>query len=111
MSRKPRSVFGLVAGLLTAAAVFLLSGCSTVVPDQTTHVIGGNEVLTAKLADDLSAKGVVAASVIIVAGDIEKSVKAGIVTRAEADAAQKAINDGTLDLWRRRMQSDLEKQK
>lgn len=111
MTRRLGIAFSSAAFAIAAASVFLVTGCSTVVPEQTTLVIGGNEILTAKLADDLSAKGVIAAAVIIVAGDIEKSIKAGNVTRAEATAAQQAITDGTLDLWRRRMQSDLEQQK
>lgn len=99
---------------LTAAAAIVLASvlplslaaCSTSVPNETTSIIEGNDILTADLGSDVTAKGVVLAAVVLVAGDIDKAVADGSVTAAEADAARNAIAEGTLDLWRQRAEAD-----
>lgn len=83
-----------------------LVGCSTSVPTETTSVIEGNDILTANLSADLTAKGVVLAAVVLVAGDVDKALADGTVTAAEVEAARKAITEGTLDLWRQRAEAD-----
>lgn len=83
-----------------------LAGCSTSVPTETTSIIEGNDILTADLGNDLSAKGVVLAAVVLVAGDVDKALSDGTVTPAEVEAARKAITEGTLDLWRQRAEAD-----
>ena len=83
-----------------------LTGCASGVPTETTNVISGNDILTADLSADLTARGVVLAAVLLVAGDIEVAVSNGPVTPAEVDAAQKAIDEGTLDLWRQRAEAE-----
>ncbi|MFM6967618.1 MAG: hypothetical protein ACKOWN_01635 [Microbacteriaceae bacterium] len=69
-------------------------------------VIEGIDILTADLSADLSAKGVVLAAVVLVAGDVDKALADGTVTASEVEAARKAITEGTLDLWRQRAEAD-----
>ena len=98
-----------IAAITVALACVLplaLTGCSTGVPTETTSIIEGNDILTADLGNDLSAKGVVLAAVVLVAGDVEKALKNGTVTPAEVEAARKAITAGNLDLWRQRAEAD-----
>ncbi len=98
----------------TAAATFALSvifagtvaGCATNVPTESMSVIDGNDILTADLAADVSARGVVLAAVLLVAGDIDKGLTQGVVTPAEMAEARLAIDSGTLDMWRQRAESD-----
>ena len=95
-----------VAIALAAVLPVTLAGCSTSVPTETTSIIEGNDILTADLGTDLSAKGVVLAAVVLVAGDVDKALADGTVTAAEVEAARKAITEGTLDLWRQRAEAD-----
>lgn len=69
-------------------------------------VIPGNDILTADLGTDVTARGVVLAAVLLVAGDIDKAMGQGTVTQAEVDAAREAMADGTLDMWRQRADAD-----
>jgi hypothetical protein len=91
---------------LACALPVTLAGCSTTVPTETTSIIEGNDILTADLGNDLSAKGVVMAAVVLVAGDVDKALADGTVTPAEVEAARKAIAAGNLDLWRQRAEAD-----
>ena len=102
MNRK--SVVAAIA--LACILPIFLSACSTAVPTETTSVIEGNDILTADLSADLSAKGVVLAAVVLVAGDVDKALANGTVTAAEIESARKAITEGTLDLWRQRAEAD-----
>ena len=83
-----------------------LSACSSGVPTETTSIIEGNDILTADLGTDVTAKGVVLAAVVLVAGDVEKALTEGTVTAAEVAAAREAIAAGNLDLWRQRAEAD-----
>lgn len=91
---------------LACALPVTLAGCSTTVPTESTSIIEGNDILTADLGTDLSAKGVVMAAVVLVAGDVDKALADGTVTAAEVEAARKAIAAGNLDLWRQRAEAD-----
>lgn len=83
-----------------------LSACATSVPTETTSVIEGNDILTADLGSDLTAKGVVLAAVVLVAGNVDKALADGTVTPGEVEAAREAIANGNLDLWRQRAEAD-----
>jgi hypothetical protein len=83
-----------------------LAGCAPSVPTESMSVINGNGILTADLGSDVTARGVVLAAVLLVAGDIEKALAKGLVTTPEVDAARKAIDEGTLDMWRQRAEAD-----
>lgn len=96
------------AATFALAAIFAgtVAGCATTVPTESMSVIDGNDILTADLGTDVSARGVVLAAVLLVAGDIEKGLAQGVVTSAEVDEARLAIDSGTLDMWRQRAESD-----
>ncbi len=94
-----------IAATLLIATVSI-AGCSPSVPSETMSVIPGNDILTADLSNDVTARGVVLAAVLLVAGDIDKAMTKGTVTQAEVDAAREAMADGTLDMWRQRADSD-----
>jgi hypothetical protein len=91
---------------LAAIVTGTLAGCGLSVPNESMSVIDGNDILTADLGADVSARGVVLAAVLLVAGDIEKGLAEGIVTPAEVTEARLAIESGTLDMWRQRAESD-----
>lgn len=101
-----RKLSALAAIVLASTVSLSLAACSNSVPTETTSIIEGNDILTADLGPDITAKGVVLAAVVLVAGDIDQAVADGSVTAAEADAARKAIAEGTLDLWRQRAEAD-----
>jgi hypothetical protein len=63
-------------------------------------------ILTAELASDVSAEGVLLAAVLLRAGSIEEAVANGTVTPAEVDEARQAIDESTLDLWQQRAELD-----
>jgi hypothetical protein len=82
-----------------AAMVTLTAGCAPeplAQPDPTASV-------PQYLPVDLSPERVLAAAVLLAAGDIDKAVAAGVVTPAEVDAATASIAAGTLGLWRERL--------
>jgi hypothetical protein len=91
---------------LAAIVTGTLAGCALSVPNESMSVLDGNDILTADLGADVSARGVVLAAVLLVAGDIEKGLTQGVVTPAEVDEARLAIESGTLDMWRQRAESD-----
>jgi hypothetical protein len=92
-----------------ASAALLLStvaGCAQSVPTESMSVLNGSEILTADLGSDVTARGVVLAAVLLVAGDVEKALTKGLVSTPEVDAARRAIDEGTLDMWRQRAEAD-----
>jgi hypothetical protein len=91
---------------LAAILVGTVAGCAMTVPSESMSVIDGNDILTADLGADVSARGVVLAAVLLVAGDIDKGLAEGIVTPSEVDEARLAIDSGTLDMWRQRAELD-----
>jgi hypothetical protein len=98
-----------IAIALAFVVALALSACSSGVPTQTTSIIEGNGILTADLSTDVTAKGVVLAAVVLVAGDVEKALTDGTVSDAEVALARKAIAAGNLDLWRQRAEADAAK--
>jgi len=95
-----------IAAMLFAGITGSLAGCAPSVDNETMSVIDGNEILTADLGSYVSAKGVVLAAVLLVAGDVDKGLAQGVVTPAEVDEARIAIDSGTLDMWRQRSEMD-----
>lgn len=91
---------------LLLAVVVPLAGCVSGVPSETLSVLNGNDILTADLETGVTARGVVLAAVLLVAGNVEKGLKKGVVTQAEVDEARQAVADGTLDMWRQRAEAD-----
>jgi hypothetical protein len=90
----------------TALLLTTLAGCAPSVPTESMSVLTGNGILTADLGNDVTARGVVLAAVLLVAGDVEKALTKGLVTAPEVDAARKAIDEGTMDMWRQRAEAD-----
>jgi hypothetical protein len=96
-----RNSKGLAAALL--ACVLLcggVTGCASVPTSSESAILNG------PLPEDVTAKNVLAAAILLSTSDIEGAVAEGLVTPAEVDAAKVAIEDGTLDLWRQRAESD-----
>ena len=62
----------LIVTTVASAALLLttLAGCAPTVPSESMSVLTGNEILTADLGTDVSARGVVLAAVLLVAGDV-----------------------------------------
>ncbi|MEY4898450.1 MAG: hypothetical protein RL294_261 [Actinomycetota bacterium] len=97
----------IVTSVATAALLLTtLAGCAPSVPSESMSVLAGNEILTADLGIDVTARGVVLAAVLLVAGDVEKALIKGVVTASEVEAARAAIAEGTLDMWRQRAEAD-----
>lgn len=96
----------IVASVVFVATTSLLTGCASGVPTSSTSILASDEILTARLASDVSARGVVLAAVLLVAGDVEAALDKGLVTSSEVNTAQTAIDDGTVDLWRQRAEMD-----
>ncbi len=107
MERFPMNYRTAVAAF-ALAAIFTgtVAGCAMTVPSESMSVIEGNDILTADLGTDVSARGVMLAAVLLVAGDIEKGLADGVVTPSEANEARLAIDSGTLDMWRQRAELD-----
>ena len=89
-----------------AVGLLALTGCASSVPTESMSVLNGNGILTADLGTDVTAHGVVLAAVLLVAGDVDKALNDGAVTASEVQAARKAIDEGTLDMWRQRAEAD-----
>jgi hypothetical protein len=104
MTQSARSALAAVA--LAVASTLMLAGCATSVPTSTTTILAADEILTADLASDVTARGVVLAAVLLVAGDVESALDKGAVTAAEVNTAQAAVDEGTLDVWRQRAEMD-----
>ena len=106
--QRKRMTQRLIVTTVASAALLLttLAGCAPTVPSESMSVLTGNEILTADLGTDVSARGVVLAAVLLVAGDVEKALTKGVVTAPEVEAARAAIAEGTLDMWRQRADAD-----
>ncbi len=96
----------ITSAALAAVMMAVLTGCAPSVPTESMSVLNGNDILTADLGSDVTARGVVLAAVLLVAGDVDKALAKGVVTASEIQAARKAISDGTLDMWRQRAEAD-----
>jgi len=66
----------LIITSVVAATMLLttLAGCAPSVPTESMSVLNGNGILTADLGNDVTARGVVLAAVLLVAGDVEKAL-------------------------------------
>ena len=107
-SEKPLTMRRPLVNTVATAMLLLmtLAGCASSVPSESLSVLDGNEILTADLGNDVTARGVVLAAVLLVAGDVEKALSKGLVTAPEVQEARKAIDEGTLDMWRQRADAD-----
>lgn len=98
-----------LAGLcLVALAVAGLSACAPE-PQPAVTPSATSDILTKKLPNDVSAKGVILAAVLLSTADITAAVENGLVTPAEVATAKQAMSDGTLDFWRQRAEADAHK--
>ena len=88
--------------LIAPSLLFALTACGNETPDQPQ-----SEILTMELPDDVTAKGVVLASVLLGSSDIELAIAEGLVTPAEVEYAEKAVKDGTLQDWVTRAESEI----
>lgn len=90
---------------LLGALALGVTGCATeaqpVVTPSATH-----DILLRELPDDVSARGVILATILLSTADIQAAVESGLVTPAEVATAQQAISDGTVDIWRQRAEAD-----
>lgn len=66
-----------------------------------------SDILSMDLPTDVSAQGVVLAAVLLSTSDIELALAEGLVTPAEVDLAQAALDDGTLQQWQQRAEREL----
>lgn len=100
----------ILAGLLLSFT-FLLAGCQS----QTTPSESPSEVLTTPTSDiltrelppEITAYGVVLSALYIATGDAEEAIAAGRVSPDEVYEAKKAIEEGTLDIWRERAELEI----
>ncbi|MBB5632957.1 hypothetical protein BKA04_001180 [Cryobacterium mesophilum] len=86
----------LLSGVLIGVGV---TGCTPVPASE-------SAILSGPLPADVSAQNVVLAAILLRTSDIDAAVADGLVTPAEVDAAKLAIEQGTVDLWRQRAESD-----
>jgi len=89
------SIAALVAVTLTACA-----GATDAAPSP-------HPILASDLPNDLTARGVLLAAVLLSDGDVEQAVADGLVTPAEVDEAIRAIETGELDVWAQRAETEL----
>lgn len=89
---------------LAAGLIGALSACAPAQSPEKTH---SKNILTMELPSDVSARGVLLAAVLLSTADIEGALAEGLVTPAEVDFAQQAIDDGMLDHWRERAEAEL----
>ena len=94
-NRRPVAVALLGCALLVGG----MTGCAAA-PSAESAIVSG------QLPENVTAKNVLVAAILLSTSDIDGAVAEGLVTPAEVDAATKAIKDGTLDLWRQRAESD-----
>lgn len=70
-------------------------------------VAESSDIMSMELPTDVSAQGVVLAAVLLSTSDIELALTEGLVTPAEVDLAQAALDDGTLQQWQQRAEREL----
>jgi hypothetical protein len=89
----------------------LLSGCQATensLPNPTSDSSNQNsDILTRELPTEITAYGVVLAALYIATGEAEEALAAGKVTPDEVYEAKQAIEDGVLDLWRQRAETEI----
>lgn len=93
-----------LAAALTVIALGSLSACAS---ETQASVPQESDVLSMQLPNDVSAEGVVLAAVLLSTSDIELALAEGLVTPAEVDLAQAAVDDGTLQQWQQRAEREL----
>lgn len=91
-------------GILLLSAL-LLTGCAVDSSDQV-QSNSDEVILTSELPPNVTSLGVVLASVLIVAGDVEEALVEGLVTIEEVELARLAIKNGEVDLWKQRAEQD-----
>jgi hypothetical protein len=95
----------------TLLATLLLAGCQlTEAPDSVSPADSAtsvSDILNRELPPEITAYGVVLAALYIATGDAEEGIASGRITPAEVYEAKQAIEDGTLDLWRQRAESEI----
>ena len=64
-----------------------------------------SDILTRTLPPDVSPQGVLTAAVLLKIANIEGAIQQGLVTPAEVAEARKALEEGTLDLWKQRAEA------
>lgn len=94
------------SALVATAALTVVLGTTACATTEPAEPKSESSILTRELPADVSAKGVVLAGVLLGSSDIEVSVVEGLVTPAEVAEAQQAIEDGTLDQWVERAESE-----
>lgn len=94
----------LAASALLAVLVTPLAACSAEQKQVQEKDAG---ILTMELPADVSAEGVLLAAVLLSTSDVEGALAQGLVTPAEVNLAQAAIDDGLLDQWRERAEDAL----
>lgn len=92
---------------IVISSVVLLTGCSSSSTTESSQSPTASAILTMELPDDVTAKGVVLAAVIMKAGNVEEAVANGLVTPAEVDYALEAVEFGLLEDWKNRAEADL----
>lgn len=90
---------------IALASTLLLAGCASESTENIKEKPVASDILTRELPSDVTPEGVLSAAVIMSTGNIEQALSDGIVTPAEVEEAQKAIDENTLDLWRQRAES------
>lgn len=93
-----------VASVLALSGVLALTGCQSA-PSSVNEK--ASEILSMELPVDVSPQGVLLAAVLLSTSDIEGALAEGLVTPAEVDFAQQAIDDGLIDQWRQRAEQAL----
>ena len=91
-----------IAGAVALALTLALTACGPSAAPEETDVAAH----VAELPDSVSPEGVLKAAVLLSTADIEAAVSEGLVTPDEVDAAKRAIETGTLDLWRQRAEEE-----
>lgn len=89
--------------MIGATLLFGTSACAPEKPESSSE----SEILTMKLPADVTAKGVVLASVLLGSADIELALAEGLVTPAEVEAAEQAVKEGNLQDWVTRAESEI----
>lgn len=92
--------------LCTSFSIALLLGGCAAVPGPEVESKSDEAILEAELPANVTSLGVVLASVLIVAGDVEAALAEGLVTIEEVELARLAIKNGEVDLWKQRAEQD-----
>ncbi|MET1043217.1 MAG: hypothetical protein ABWX59_03720 [Microbacteriaceae bacterium] len=85
---------------IAVLATLALTGCSATAATDSHVAADDSAAITDSVTDTVTAEGVLLAAVLLSTADIEAAVAEGLVTPDEVDAAQRAIDDRTLEKWR-----------